>query len=195
MTRAELIQAIRGHSPADEMEADSRDRIIAFLESPGDLFDRKRFAPGHLTGSAFILDAGRENLLLVHHAKLDRWLQPGGHGEPGETDPYAVAAREAFEETGIAGLTSCAIDRKTAFDPSPLTPHPFDLDVHTIPTRKDEPAHWHLDIRYLFVAPAGARPAASAESKGIAWRPLAELRGLGIDTSVSRAARKIAVFI
>lgn len=185
MTRAELIDAIRRHRPAGGDEAGSREKILAFLESPGDLFDRKRFAPGHLTGSAFILDAARMSLLLVHHAKLDRWLQPGGHGEPGETDPFAVASREALEETGIAGLVPMSDH------PSPLSPPPFDVDVHTIPARKDEPAHWHLDIRYLFVAPKGARPAASAESKGIAWRPLSDLILPSTDASVRRAARKL----
>lgn len=182
MDRAELIDVIRRHRPADDAEADSRAKILGFLETPGDLFDRKRFAPGHLTGSAFILDAGRENLLLVHHAKLDRWLQPGGHGEPGETDPFTVAAREAREETGIEGLAL-----------HPAHPGPFDLDVHTIPARKDEPAHRHLDIRYLFVAPAGACPAASVELKGISWRPLGELALPTTDASVRRAALKLQV--
>ncbi len=181
MTRDALLAAIRGHTPADAHEVNSRSRILEFLTLPGDLFDRKRFIPGHLTGSAFILDAAGKNLLLVHHAKLDRWLQPGGHGEPGETDPFHVASREALEETGIPDLV-----------PHPARPGIFDLDVHTIPARKDEPAHLHLDIRYLFAAPAGARPAASAESKGIAWRALAGLSAPDIDPSLRRAAVKLA---
>lgn len=182
MTRDALLDLILVHRPADAQEDASRERILDFLAAPGDLFDRKRFSPGHLTGSAFILNTAEKNLLLVHHGKLDRWLQPGGHGEPGETDPFAVALREAQEETGILELTPV---------PSAPFPLPFDLDVHTIPARKDEPAHLHLDIRYLFVAPKGADPVASPESRAIAWRPVSDLTDPAVDASLRRAAVKL----
>ncbi len=169
-----MIPAVRRHIPFDGVEAVHRDAILQFLESGGDPFDRKRYVPGHLTGSAFVLDAAGTRLVLVHHAKLDRWLQPGGHGEKGETDPLAVALREAREETGIAAL--------------PLSTSPFDLDVHVIPARKDEPAHLHLDIRYLLKAPPGAEPRASAESRAVRWAKLSEVGG---DTGMLRALGKI----
>lgn len=184
MERSALLRLIQDHRPADAKEAADRETILAFLKGPGDFFDRRRFDPGHLTGSAFILDAAGRHLLLVHHAKLGRWLQPGGHGEPGETDPFAVARREAEEETGIAGLV-----------PLPAgggPPTPFDLDVHLIPTRGDEPVHRHLDIRYLFAAPDGADPRVNAESRAARWVPLPVLAAASdTDPSVVRAARKI----
>ena len=176
---APLHRLIRSHAPADAKEEADKKTILAFLESGGDPFDRKRYDPGHLTGSAFIVDARRENLLLVHHVKLDRWLQPGGHGEPGETDPFVVALREAEEETGIPDLVPY---------PNAL---PFDLDVHEIPARKNEPAHLHLDIRYLLVAPADATPHASSESKGIAWKPLDEILRTSPEGGTKRAVAKI----
>ena len=98
-------------------------------------------------------------MLLLHHRKLDRWLQPGGHGDPGETTGEEVALREAFEESGIAGLAL-----------HPTAPRPLDVDVHDIPARGDEPAHEHLDLRYLVRAPEGARVSpALAELHEIRW--------------------------
>src|SRR5919106_547396 len=89
--------------------------------------------------------AAGDRVLLLHHRKLGRWLQPGGHADPGESSGETVALREAREETGLAGLNL-----------HPQAPRPFDVDVHDIPARGGEAAHQHLDLRYLVVAPAGA---------------------------------------
>lgn len=180
MTPPDLLSLLLAHRPADAKEERDRDAIASFVRGGGDLFSRGRYDPGHLTGSAFILDAAGSRWLLVHHRRLGLWLQPGGHGEPGETDPLAVALREAVEETGLAGLR-----------PHPSAPVPFDLDVHRIPARREEPEHLHLDIRYLLVAPAGAAPRASAESRGIGWFPL-DPPDLSWDGGLLRAARKTA---
>ena len=81
-------------------------------------------------------------MLLLFHAKVQRWLQPGGHAD-GDGNLARVALREAEEETGIAGLRV-------------LTPA-IDLDVHVFHhARRAEPDHLHLDVRHLVVAPAGA---------------------------------------
>src|SRR4029453_15241807 len=79
---------------------------------------------GHLTGSAITVSADGAHVLLLHHRKLDRWLQPGGHGDPGETTGEEGALREALEESGIEGLTL-----------HPRAPRPLDGDVHDIPAR------------------------------------------------------------
>lgn len=180
----ELLDALTGYAPADEHEARAQARIVSHVRGGGALFERTRW-DGHLTGSAFVLDASRTHLLLLFHRKLERWLQPGGHGEPGEVDPLDVARREAEEESGIAGLV---------LDPD--APRPFDLDVHVIPARPGEPAHEHLDVRYLFVAPAGAHPNPdAAESRGFAWVELARAAERGGDASVERAARKILALV
>ena len=92
-----------------------------------------------------MLDAFHEHVLLLHHARLDRWLQPGGHGE-GETDPRAIALREIEEETGLSGLRPFPDARI------------LDVDVHLIPALPAEPEYPHLDLRYGFVAPAQAAP-------------------------------------
>jgi 8-oxo-dGTP pyrophosphatase MutT (NUDIX family) len=175
----DLLDKLLAYIPDSPEESAAQARIVAHVREGGALFDRRRW-DGHLTGSAFLLDEAGERLLLIHHRKLDKWLQPGGHGEPHETDPVAVAKREAEEETGVRGLSL-----------HPAFPCPFDLDVHVIPARKDEPAHEHLDVRVLFVVPAGAAFSADeTEVNAARWFSLAEAADLP-DGSVARAARKI----
>lgn len=173
---SQLDAQLAGHACADEKEARDVAFVRAFLrEHPGDAHLRSQLA-GHLTGSGFVLDADRTRVLLLHHRRLDRWLQPGGHGE-GETDPRRIALREIEEETGLTGLV-------------PLSDGLFDVDVHPIPARPGEPAHAHLDLRYAFVAPPGAEPRLSHESHALRWFPLDDLPA-DADASLLRALRKL----
>src|SRR5258708_4221184 len=131
---------LQQHRPADDHEAGSLTRILDLIATASDPFSRLHYAPGHLTASAIVLDSKCESTLLIFHNKLKRWLQPGGHFEPGETDPSVAAAREVLEETGLS----------TAWPAhAPLL---LDVDVHLIPARKNEPAHEHFDLRMLLVA-------------------------------------------
>src|SRR5260370_36626267 len=100
----DLPRSLARHRPAEAEEAADLARIIAFVSAHADPFDR-RIAEGHLTASALVVSATGERVLLLHHRKLDRWLQPGGHGDPGETSGEQVALREAHEEPGLAGTT------------------------------------------------------------------------------------------
>ena len=157
--------------PGDEaMEAD-RTRILELLARHDDLAHRTCL-PGHLTGSAFVVDAPGERTLLLFHRKLQRWLQPGGHAD-GETNLAAVAWREATEETGIAGLR--------------IHPVPIDLDVHEVRPPK-EPPHLHLDLRYRVVAPEGAIPVANDESDALRWVARDELATYDLDPGLRRLA-------
>ncbi|MGE3841459.1 MAG: NUDIX hydrolase, partial [Vicinamibacterales bacterium] len=137
--------------PADALEEAHLDAIRTFVRSHADPFDR-RLADAHCTASAFVLSADGDALAFVYHRKLACWLNPGGHGEPGETAGEAVALREAQEETGLVGLALHSD-----------APRPFDVDVHRIPQFGDVAAHDHLDLRYVVVAPAGAVLRASPE--------------------------------
>ena len=179
-----LADALRRHAPADEEEAQDRDRILAFVllhESP---FDRA-IAEGHLTGSAITVSADGSRVLLLHHRKLDRWLQPGGHGDRGETTGEEVALREALEESGISGLTL-----------HPTAEHPLDVDVHDIPARGSEPAHKHLDLRYLVVAPPDAVISPDlTELHEIRWVPWDEVDALFPDHGLRRALAKARAIV
>lgn len=151
----------------------NRDEILAFMAEHPDALHRTCLS-GHLTGSALVIDDDRERTLLMLHAKLGLWLQPGGHAD-GEGHLATVALTEATEETGIGGLV--------VLGPA------VDCDIHGIPERKGEPAHLHLDTRFVVLAPSGAVPQGNHESHGLRWVTLDELEELAGDDSLRRLAR------
>ena len=176
MSAATLADGLRRHVPRDAREAADLAEILAFVARHRNPFDRA-ISEGHLTGSALVLSDAGDRVLLLFHLKLGRWLQPGGHAEAGEGDGAAVALREAREETGIEGLQL-----------HPTAPRPLDVDVHAIPARSEEPAHKHLDLRYLVLAPRDAVPRrVPAEARALRWFGWAELDELGLDPGLRRA--------
>lgn len=150
-----------------------RDDILAFTYEHPDALHRTCLT-GHLTGSALVIDDDRERTLLMLHAKLGLWLQPGGHAD-GEGHLATVALTEAGEETGIDGLT--------VLGPA------VDCDIHRIPARKGEPEHLHLDTRFVVLAPADAVVQGNHESHELRWVTLDQLDELAGDDSLRRLAR------
>lgn len=176
-----LLARLRAHQAEAGDEERHRRFILEFIERHEHPFDRG-IAEGHVTGSALVVDAAGERVLLGYHRKLGRWLQFGGHGEPGDEDAQAVALREALEESGLTGLTL-----------HPEAPAPLDVDVHEIPALRTDPAHLHLDVRYLLVAPTGSTPPQPRpdEHAQVTWFSWDEALGLeGLDDSLGRLLRK-----
>ncbi len=174
-----LLDRLNRHRPEDHEEAGHLATIVAFVAAHADPFDR-RIPQGHLTASAFVLSPRGEQVLLLHHRKLDRWLQPGGHAEPGEKAGEDVALREAREETGLPALSL-----------HPGAPLPVDVDVHAIPAHGSDPAHLHLDLRYVVIAPEDATLLRSTkETNALRWFGWDALAALDLDTGLRRGLAK-----
>lgn len=161
----------------DQWQGESADiaDFESFLHTHADAFERSNLT-GHFTGSAWLVSADGMRILLMHHRKLARWLQPGGHAD-GDLDLARVALREAGEETGLTGLR--------------VEGGIFDLDRHAIPARANEPEHWHYDVRYVVRAGADESFVPNAESHALAWRSVDEVANdETLDMSLRRMARK-----
>jgi len=171
-----LLAQLHAHVAFDREEEIHRQKIIAFVERQPRQWWRRSTLEGHVTASAWVIDAAATHALLLHHAKLDCWVQPGGHIDDQDETVASAALREAVEETGLAGLALPA-------------PSLFDVDIHAIPERKNEPAHLHYDLRYLIISPDTA-VTISAESLGARWNSVADLTGPSIERSISRMAEK-----
>jgi 8-oxo-dGTP pyrophosphatase MutT (NUDIX family) len=169
-----FLESLNKYHPTSD-EQSFKSRFLELLEH-SDAFQRTHL-PGHITGSAFIVSEDFSKTLLVHHAKLNRWLQPGGHAD-GDTLVTRVAMREANEETGLEYLKLASEDI-------------FDIDIHPIPTRKDFPAHDHYDVRYLVFGSTNEKIVVSEESHDVKWVSLSELEKYSSEKSVLRMRDKV----
>ena len=179
MHRNKLIGDLEAYRTRHPGEAATADRFLDFVRHHQRCFHRDCL-PGHVTASAWLIDPGGGRVLLTHHRKLSRWLQPGGHCD-GDPDTLRTALREAAEESGLT-VEAC-LDA------------PLDIDVHAIPARKAsptraaEPAHFHYDVRYALRARSDDF-VVSEESHALAWVGFAELADYTRETSILRMLAK-----
>ncbi|MDF9828565.1 8-oxo-dGTP pyrophosphatase MutT (NUDIX family) [Ereboglobus sp. PH5-5] len=182
MKRAPILKMLGAHASTgiDAHEAAMAADMIRFVETRENCAERSLLI-GHLTGSAWIVDAARRRTLLTHHRKLGMWLQLGGHAD-GELDLASVAMREAREESGLSKL-QLVTDADGAVKI-------FDVDRHRIPGRGAEPEHWHYDVRFLVEGDPDEPLVITSESKELAWVDLADVARLNPDESMLRMVRK-----
>jgi len=149
-----LLNALEAYKPTDEQEIVYKQQIIEFVNTHTDCFERT-LTVGHVTASAWILNSDGSRALLMHHAKLDKWFQLGGHCD-GDPDTLAVALKEAHEESGLARIV-------------PVSNRIFDIDIHLIPANSREAEHYHFDVRYLLQVQGSDTLVQNTESKELRW--------------------------
>lgn len=175
MNRITLVSQLSRHATLFQEEKEFIPRFLSLL-SDAPCFERTHL-PGHITGSAWIVDSSRTYVLLVHHAKLNKWVQPGGHAD-GDENILRVALKEAEEETGLKKFN--IIDNQL-----------FDIDIHVIPKRVDFPEHLHYDVRFLLEADRNDLIQVSEESHDVKWVRLTELEKYNQERSVLRMKEKL----
>ena len=169
------LEQIDGYARRQPEEAEAVGLFSLFMRQRADAAQRE-LVQGHLTGSAWLVSADGERVLLTHHRKLGLWLQLGGHAD-GDSDIARVALREAEEESGLSDLA--------------LRAEVFDIDRHWIPEHGEVAGHWHYDMRYVVRCCGSEQFVISEESLALAWRNIAEIAQDGsADASVRRMAHK-----
>lgn len=173
---------LAGHEALGETEEADVERVRRLMASGADPWSRA--TPLHLTASALVVHPASRRVLLRWHQRQRRWLQVGGHGDPGETDPLAIALREAAEETGLPDLAPW---------PDGAIRHVVVCDVAP---GKGEPAHEHADLRYLLATeqPDVVRP--ESPDAPLRWLEIDEARELvgvnNLQVTLDRAEQALA---
>jgi len=149
-----MYALLDAYAPMYTEEVFCKARMLDVLRHCDDCFLRS-CRIGHFTASAFLLNKDLTAACLMHHTKLNKWLQLGGHCD-GDPDILNVAIKEAQEESGIQNIR-------------PIKPEIFDIDIHLVPDRPEDPAHYHFDIRFLLHAYDDDTLIKNHESHALRW--------------------------
>src|SRR5579872_4423348 len=155
-----LAVLLAQYQPEGEAETADLPRVRALAKAAYNPWRRE--LPLHATASALIVHPSSARVLLRWPQRQQAWLQVGGHGDPGESDPLAIALREAAEETGLADLVPW---------PDSQLRHLVIVDV---PAGKGEPAHEHADLRYFMATQAPEAAEAENNDAPLRWLSLTE---------------------
>lgn len=177
MHRERLLSLLENYRTPFNTEAGYVARTRRFVHQHQNCFDRQ-FWPGHVTGSAWVVNPDRNKVLLLHHRKHDQWFQPGGHAD-GDADILRVAMRETMEETGLAANEIILINDEI-----------FDVDIHTIPSSERGPEHLHYDIRFLVEIDDTIPVPGNTESHQVLWLALEEATRFNNNLSTCRMLEK-----
>lgn len=177
MHRQELLLQLAQYKTSFIEELAMVQRTIRFVEQHAHCFDR-RLMPGHVSGSAWVVNPRRTHVLMMHHRKLNMWLQPGGHAD-NDSSMLRVVLKETAEESGIAPGNI-----------QPVSDAIFDVDVHTVYANAYDPRHEHFDIRFLVEIDDSIPIPGNDESHEIGWIALEEILRFNNLKSMHRLVQK-----
>jgi len=173
--RKSILALLTNYALSYPQEEAVTNRFTDFVTSNPDCFERTLLS-GHVTGSAWVVNKAGTHVLLTHHKKLNKWFQLGGHAD-GESDILKAALTEVAEESGL-----------DAFEP--ISKDIFDIDIHAIPARGDEPEHYHYDVRFAVRAMGSDAYIVSEESHDLSWVEIEKLVDYTQEESMLRMGRK-----
>ncbi len=177
-----LADILGRYLPGNQAEAADVERVRALAESADDPWLRS--IPLHVTASALIVHPDTGRVLLRWHRRQQAWLQVGGHADPGESDPLAIALREAEEETGLTDLAGW---------PDAQLRH---VVIVPVPASSREPAHQHADLRFVLATRTPDTARAETPDAPLRWLSPREAREItseaNLHETVSRAERLLA---
>lgn len=149
-----ILKLLQNYIPDNLEEVKFKQDMLEFINKYPNCFERS-LEVGHITASCWLLNKDESKSLLMHHRKLNKWFQLGGHCD-GDSNALAVAIKEAQEESGISNIV-------------PISKNIFDIDIHLIPENPKEKAHFHYDIRFLLKVNSTEKVVQNQESKELRW--------------------------
>lgn len=170
------VEAYVAETPAEVADLD-RARALLAGDDPW-----SRSVPLHVTGSAVVVHPSSGRVLLRWHERQQAWLQVGGHADPGETDPFVTAVREGTEETGLTDLRAWP-------GPEPTLVH---LVAVPVPAGKGEPAHEHLDVRYVLATDTPDAIEPETPEARLRWLPAEEAVAFTSEENLKVMLRRVA---
>jgi 8-oxo-dGTP pyrophosphatase MutT (NUDIX family) len=170
-----LLDRYHPTGPTESADVGRMSRVAKVSPDPW-----SRSLPLHFTASALVVHPPTGRVLLRWHTRLEQWLQVGGHGDPGECDPLAIALREAAEETGLPDLVPW---------PDDSLRHAVICDV---PARAAEPAHEHADLRFVLATASPDAIAPENEHSPLRWLSLDEARAVAADGNLRYTLDRVA---
>jgi len=154
MHRKILKNLLEKYNPTYAEERVAKQQMLDFIDTCANCFERSCVV-GHFTASSWLVSSDFSKVLLMHHKKLNRWLQLGGHCD-GDSDVTRVSIKEAQEESGIDNIVL-------------LQENIFDIDIHLIPQIRQELPHYHFDVRFLLKVEGDDTVTINHESNHLKW--------------------------
>lgn len=177
-----IREDIEKYSPCNEQEEMDKKLILEFLDKNENAFLRENLT-AHMTASAWVVNPGRDMVLMVYHRLYDSWSWTGGHAD-GDEDLAAVALREVQEETGVKSARLLSRDI-------------ISLEILTVDGHEKRgkyvPSHLHMNVTYLVEADEReALKICQEENSAVQWfTPEAALKASTEPWFVGRIYKKL----